>query len=320
MPLKINDLTGKTFGRLTVVSYNGIAYRKSGKPYHSWKCICSCGNECIAEGRSLVSGGKRSCGCLNKEVLASGDCRRTHGMARTSLYHTWRGMKDRCFNPQNKHYSRYGGRGITVCNEWLNDFKAFYDWAIANGYKEGLTIDRINNDGNYEPSNCRWADYYTQANNRSDNHLLTVGEETHTLSEWSRITGIKPQLLSERANRGYSAERIFNKNYAKIERNKLYELNGELHTVKEYSQIYGISESLIFRRLRSGMNIADAISKPIRKITRKRELTLNGETHSVTEWSKITGINRGTIFSRIREGWRVEDILTKPLQQGKKGT
>lgn len=314
------DLSGQTFERLTVISYNGIAYRKSGTHYHSWRCICSCGNECIAEGKSLISGAKRSCGCLNKEVLASGNCRRTHGMVGTHLYHIWRGMKDRCLNFNNKNYDRYGGRGIKICNEWLDNFQAFYDWAIENGYQEGLTIDRINNNGNYEPLNCRWVNYIVQANNRSNNHLITVDGETHTVSEWSRITGLNPQLISHRANRGDSNEEIFNKEFPKVEINKLYEYQGEKHTIKEYSEMFGISKDTLHRRIRKGMSIKEAIETPLREAQKERLLTLNGETHNVTEWSKITGIKRNTLFARIREGWSVEDMLTKPLQQGKKGT
>lgn len=246
--------------------------------------------------------------------------KRIHGMANTHLYQIWRGIKDRCLNPNNKHFDRYGGRGITICDDWINNFQAFYDWSIENGFKEGLTIDRIDNDGNYEPNNCRWVDYYVQANNRSNNHLITVDDETHTLSEWSRITGLDVHTISSRLSRGCSKEEIFNTNYKKVEKLKLYLYKGKFFTVKEIAEMSGLNADTIFRRMRKGMSIEEAVEKPLRVCPKERLLTLNGETHNVTEWAKITGIKKETIFARIREGWSVEDMLTKPLQQGKKGT
>lgn len=129
-----------------------------------------------------------------------------HNLRYSRLYNIWRHMKQRCYNSNNKKYERYGKRGITVCEEWLNDFKAFYDWSMSNGYKDDLTIDRINNDGNYEPSNCRWVNLKTQANNRSTNILITHDGETHNIKEWSLIMN-KP--YSTLLNRYYKYKTIF---------------------------------------------------------------------------------------------------------------
>jgi hypothetical protein len=116
-------------------------------------------------------------------------------------------MMSRCYNPKTERYPRYGGRGITICDEWLHNFPAFRDWAFANGYEEGLTIDRIDVNGNYCPENCRWATTSDQMKNTSTNRYLTLNGETHTLSDWSRLTGIHATTISNRINRGWSLEK-----------------------------------------------------------------------------------------------------------------
>ena len=124
-----------------------------------------------------------------------------HGLCESKLYYILAVMKNRCLNPKAQYYHRYGGRGIRVCDEWMKDFQSFYDWAMANGYREGLSIDRIDNDGNYCPENCRWTTTMKQANNRSTNHLISHDGKTNTIAEWSRITGIPHGVISSRINR-----------------------------------------------------------------------------------------------------------------------
>lgn len=188
-----NNLLNKKFGKLTVISQ---AESKKGRVM--WLCQCECGNKTIVRSSHLTGGLIVSCGCYRSEI---GKNNKTHGMSKTRLYNIWTCMIARCFNNKNNKYYRYGGRGITVCDEWKNDFQAFYDWAMSNGYANDLTIDRINNDGNYEPSNCRWATAKEQANNTSKNHNVEINGETHTVAEWEDISGISQKTLLSRLKR-----------------------------------------------------------------------------------------------------------------------
>ena len=197
------DLIGQKFGRLTVVER--VANNKRGNA--RWLCKCVCGNETIVVTSDLNSGHTRSCGCLHLETVKVNG--KTHGLSNTHLFRIWCDMRKRCANPNAMHFHRYGGRGIKVCNEWQN-FELFYKWAMANGYQENLTIDRIDNDGNYEPSNCRWATQKEQQNNRSTNKLITFEGETLNLTQWSKKTGISYRKLVDRLGKlNWSVERAF---------------------------------------------------------------------------------------------------------------
>ena len=168
------DLTGQRFGRWLAIEKS---ISKCG--YVMWLCRCDCGNERIVNGHDLRKGKSKSCGCLRNEVTTNRNI--THGKTDCRLYRIWRGMKDRCTNPTNKGYPSYGGRGITICEEWLDNFEAFYAWAMANGYDPNApryqcTIDRIDNDGNYSPSNCRWTTMATQNKNKRAKNGLKIKE------------------------------------------------------------------------------------------------------------------------------------------------
>lgn len=138
-----NDLKDKKFGRLVVVEEAERRRTSGGHSIRMWKCLCDCGNEKILPTHNLTSGNTKSCGCYKKNRNSESFTK--HGMSETKLYRVWSSIKDRCFRESNRQYMDYGGRGITVCYEWKNDFQAFYDWSITNGYREGLTIERKDN-------------------------------------------------------------------------------------------------------------------------------------------------------------------------------
>lgn len=135
----------------------------------------------------------------------------THNKSTARIYDIWRAMKQRCYYKKNVCYKDYGGRGITVCEEWLHNFQAFYDWAMANGYEENLTIDRKDVNGNYEPSNCRWATNAEQATNKRNSRYIKYRGELKTLSEWSKVTGIDQKTISYRIEKGYPMDKVFSR-------------------------------------------------------------------------------------------------------------
>lgn len=204
MGAKFIDLTEKRFGKLTVIKR--INSDKWGKAL--WLCKCECGNTTIKNSYYLKYKQKCSCGCINKEKTGVNNPCYRHGLSNTKEYKRLSSilgsMKCRCYNKNNKQYNNYGGRGIKICDEWLakkgKGLLNFYNWAISTGYNLGLTIDRINNDGNYQPDNCRWVTNKEQSNNKRNNHLITYHGETHTMMEWSKILNVNYNTLRGRIN------------------------------------------------------------------------------------------------------------------------
>lgn len=200
-PLK--DYSGQRFGRLTAVS---LLEREPLQNNHLWRFVCDCGTEKPIRIKSVRSGHTSSCGCMQREALASRN--ETHGLSRLKPreYRSWKDMRARCSNPNNDDYADYGGRGIRVCERW-NDFSAFC--ADMGDRQAGRTIDRIDNNGNYEPGNCRWSEAKTQANNKRSNRVITMGGVSKTLQAWCDQFGIEPSKVRYRLSRGWSLEAAF---------------------------------------------------------------------------------------------------------------
>lgn len=205
----IKDKTGMRFGRLTVIE-KGEDHIHNCRKTICWICRCDCGNY-ITVMTGNLNGEKhtKSCGCLSDENRKARNNKYIkHGLCNTKLYHAWNSMKQRCLCETNCNYRDYGGRGITVCDEWKDDFYAFYRWSIANGYSDNLTLDRKDNDGNYTPENCRWVTQKKQSNNRRTNLYLEYNGETHTAAEWGDKLGAKRNcIVSERIKNGWSIEK-----------------------------------------------------------------------------------------------------------------
>ena len=202
---KIIDLTGQRFGFLKVVSITDE--RKHGKVV--WLCECDCGNEHKVTSHNLKNGSTISCGCKNKLNLSKANYK--HGLSDSRIYNIYICMKERCYNPKATSYENYGGRGIMICERWLgeNGFMNFYNWAMVNGYQDNLSIDRIDSNGNYEPSNCRWETSKRQNNNTRKNRIVHYKGEAHSVTEWSEIAGISRSTITTRLNKGLALEDVF---------------------------------------------------------------------------------------------------------------
>ena len=199
---------GERYGRLTIIREVEPA-GSSHKRVRRFLCRCDCGNEIICRLPNLKSGTTKSCGCYRKFV--SSNRRDCHHLKNTRIYRIWCGMKRRCYNKHNEHFDRYGGRGIIVCDEWKTDFMNFYDWAMSNGYDDKLSIDRINNEGNYEPSNCRWANQKQQIVNSTAAIKCSLGGNIVSLSDIADILGVSFKRIRRivyMLNNGYDMNEI----------------------------------------------------------------------------------------------------------------
>lgn len=259
---RVRDLKGQIFDRLTVLEFSHLDEKKQAY----WICQCDCKDKTIKviKGVNLTSSSTKSCGCIGKERIINMNKTRNekyfpsddplrNSPHKKELKNIWRSMKCRCNSPNDKGYKKYGARGIKICDEWLNDdfgFYNFYTWSTNNGYKEGLTIDRENNDGNYEPDNCRWVTYEVQSNNKRDNINITIGDKTQTIAEWAKEYNINYDTIYARYYNGVKGNDLFKP--TDIFTEKEIEINGILHTGKEWSEIVGIEHRALRKRYERG--------------------------------------------------------------------
>lgn len=200
----IEDINFKKpiYSSLTALSFVGQKTEKSGKIRQIVSCICICGNVSNYVADSIIAGSPKSCGCL-----IPAPANKTHGLSRKHpLYHVWSGMKSRCYNTSCKKYKDYGARGISVCDEWL-EFSVFYLWA-KDKWRKGLILDRIDNDGNYYPSNCRFTDSLTSVNNRRTTIIINFNNKSLTIAEWSKLISISPATIWQRLKRNWKLEYV----------------------------------------------------------------------------------------------------------------
>ena len=199
--LSATDRVGERHGRLVVLFRAENKVEPSGATRAQWRCICDCGKGLTVTGHALAKGNTRSCGCLLRDTRKS---EATHGMYRSAEYRIWKAMKQRCTNPSHGHYDRYGGRGITVCDAWM-EFDGFF--RDMGNRPEGATLERVDNDKGYEPGNVIWASRLAQANNRITNSKLEFRGRELTVAEWSRVTGLNSRAIAKRIASGWSVER-----------------------------------------------------------------------------------------------------------------
>lgn len=205
---QIIDLVGQTFNALTAVKLIGRRNKHT-----VYLCKCKCGKETEVLSNNLRRGHTKSCGCESEKNKAKFvESSTSHGLSNHPLFESWIGMRNRCYYKKHNRYKNYGGKGITVCDEWKDNFQAFYDWAIKNGWEKGLSIDRKKNYLNYCPENCKFSTTGEQNRNRTSNKQITIEGVTKILIEWSEVSGVKYETIRKRLKNGWSAkEAVFDK-------------------------------------------------------------------------------------------------------------
>jgi len=246
------DLTGMKFGRLTAAQYIGRPPKGKGSLYY---CNCDCGNSVTVLGASLKCGNTKSCGCIHSEQLAARNFK--HGKVNSPIYGVWATMKDRCANPSNRSYKNYGGRGIKVSESWM-DFNNFHNDMIST-YLKGLSLERVDDNGNYCKENCIWADSFTQANNTRRNNIVTYKGITDTLSNLSKAFGFDYVVVQSRLYKGWDVDRAIETPKTTY---RTYSYNGEtmplIGLCKKYNQPY----ARVQKRLEKGWDIEKALLTP----------------------------------------------------------
>jgi len=259
----VRDYLGKKYNLLTIIEDAGSTdYGRT-----LCKCRCSCGVEKVLVLSDVKTGFVKSCGCLRPWATVQGEKHHSfkHGLKNHRLYSIMNKMKQRCYNKNHDAYERYGGAGITICDAWLNNFVNFYNWAMANGYEDDLTLDRIDNTKGYSPYNCRWATRAEQNRNTSRSHKVTLFGETKVLEEWFRDPRIpisKPGF-HYRVTNGMSDEEALTTPAPTAFADQLVDLDNKTHSVSEWCAILNVSIYTVkYRMNKKGMSVEDALVTP----------------------------------------------------------
>lgn len=233
-----------------------------------------------------------------------------HGYVRTKVYRTWHGMKARCYNQNNQKYPDYGGRGIKVVKRWREKFENFLE-DMGEPPSKNHSIDRINNNGNYCKSNCRWATIEQQANNKRNNRIITYNGKTQTLPRWARETGIDRRTIMKRIGYGWSLDKVFTKvNYNK-QKEIILTFNGKTQNASSWAKELGLDSETIYKRIKDGFSIEKILypgNLPKQNVV---YLEFNGKNQSLLDWSRELGIKKTTLFNRYKSGLSINKILSK---------
>lgn len=252
---KFIDLTGRRFGRLTVIERD-----TSRKGRAHWFCKCDCGNVVSVYSFNLRNGTTKSCGCLRIEKLVERHI--THGLSGAKIHRVWEHIKGRCLNPNDKHYSYYGGRGISIEPSWINDFQAFYDYVskLEHFGEDGYSLDRIDNDGNYEPGNLRFATMKEQCRNRRNNRIHNINGVEVTTAELAEFSGINRGTVQSRINSGWATEDLTKPLQRTGKKPQKFDVgNGRKLTIKEIATETKLSKNTITERIQKGWAGADLL-------------------------------------------------------------
>lgn len=302
---KKRDITGQIFSHLTVIRPIGT------NKHHNivWECQCDCGNITNVFTGNLTSGNIKSCGC-QQHPIKHGDSKRGNVHR---LYKIYNGMLNRCYDKNNNVYKYYGGKRkpVIVCDEWRNNYENFKKWALSNGYKDNLTIDRIDGNGNYEPNNCRWITQAEQNRNKDDIILINIDGEDVTLSMIAEAVGLCEWTIRNRYLNGVRGLKLIRVTNA-LTRPTITEIDGTIYeNLRELSDKTGIKHTTLQRRYEKGIRGEELIKSQKKQMS----MEINGVFHTLKQWSEITGVNYDTLRHRYRMGIRGTDFIKPPTRE-----
>lgn len=324
---KIIVNAGDRYGMLTIIKFHhektlyyprkDASYRKTrlGKrTYRYYECQCDCGNTCVVELTHLRTGHTQSCGCFREWKMNQPRNVNTHKLSSHPLYGTWCKMRARCNSQKDGNYKNYGGRGIKVCDEWNASPLPFISWAESHGWYDGcgLTLDRIDCNGDYSPDNCRWANCKTQSNNKRTNHYITYKGETHTTAEWAEIIGISLSGLHKRLKNNWSLEDALTK-----PANPRWSTKG----VDDYNinEVHA-KEMLDYKNKVMELKQITNEVQPRPDITLDTIIEFNSINHTVQEWADFMNIKPYMLLRRLKLGWDMQDALLLSPRRRSEGT